>query len=110
MGVWSSSTTVCCCSPTRRTPPSTSASTSSRCSSASEERRVDVREGRREVLCPRQPSAFLGRQPGELAPRGGGVRQGLDRVLPRLPGPRPGLHALAHRALPEVLGRGLREG
>ena len=39
-----------------------------------------------------------------------GVRQGLDRVLPRLPGPRPAGDALDARALPEVLGRGLREG
>ena len=38
------------------------------------------------------------------------VRQGLDRVLPRLPGPRPGRDALDARALPEVLGGRLREG
>ena len=39
-----------------------------------------------------------------------GVRQGLDRVLPRLPGPGPAGDALVDRALPEVLGRRLREG
>src|SRR5689334_15643897 len=99
MGVWSSSTIACCCSPTRRTRPSTSTSTSRPFS-----RRLHVREERREVLHPRQPSALLGRQPGELGEGPRGVREGLDRVLPRLPGPRPGGDALVAGEVPEVHG------
>ncbi len=61
-----------------------------------------VREGRREVLRRRQPHALLGREPGELGARARAVRQGLDRVLPRLPGPGPDGDALADREVPEV--------
>ena len=53
---------------------------------------------------------FWDASPGELGQGRRGVRQGLDRVLPRLPGPRPGGDALVAGAVPEVLGRGLREG
>ena len=51
---------------------------------------------------------FWDASPGELGQGPGAVRQGLDRVLPRLPGPGAGRDALDARALPEVLGRGLR--
>jgi hypothetical protein len=50
---------------------------------------LTVREGRTEVLRLRQPLALLGRLAGELGRRRRGLREGLDRVLPRLPEPRP---------------------
>ena len=46
---------------------------------------------------------LLERRPGQLGARRRAVRQGLDRVLPRLPGPRAAGDALVDRALPEVL-------
>ena len=57
-------------------------------------RRHGVREGRREVLRRRQPHALLERGPGQLGEGRRAVRQGLDRVLPRLPGARPARDAL----------------
>ncbi|CAA9216866.1 MAG: Predicted amidohydrolase SSO1643, partial [uncultured Actinomycetospora sp.] len=74
-----------------------------------------VREGRREVLHRRQPHALLGRVARELGGGRRAVRQGLDRVLPRLPGPRPGRDAPADRGVPEGLrraadARGVRGG
>ena len=62
-----------------------------------------VREGWREVLRRRQPHALLERRPGQLGAGRRAVRQGLDRVLPRLPGARAAGDALDDRALPEVL-------
>ena len=69
-----------------------------------------VREQRREVLRVRRPRSLLECQSGQLGAGPGGVRQGLDRVLPRLPGARAARHALVDRALPEVLRGGLRQG
>ena len=46
---------------------------------------------------------LLGREPGELEARPREVRQGLDRVLLRLPPARPARDALDYRAVPEVL-------
>src|SRR3954466_6788484 len=62
-----------------------------------------VRKRRREILRGGRPHPLLGREPGELGRGPGGIRQGLDRVLPRLPGPRPAGDALADRPVPEVL-------
>ena len=69
-----------------------------------------VREGRREVLRAGHPHPLLGREPRELGAGRRGVREGLDRVLPRLPGPRPAGDPLVDRGLPEVLPGALREG
>ncbi|CAA9237848.1 MAG: Predicted amidohydrolase SSO1643, partial [uncultured Actinomycetospora sp.] len=74
-----------------------------------------VREEWREVLRRRFPHALLGRVAGELGARRRAVRQGLDRVLPRLPVAGPGRDAPEHRGLPEGLrgpadARGLRRG
>ena len=46
---------------------------------------------------------FWDASPDELGAGPGAVRQGLDRVLPRLPGPRAAGDALVDRAVPEVL-------
>src|SRR5581483_11824252 len=51
------------------------------------ERRGHVREGWREVLRRRRTSALLGREPRELGQGAGAVREGVDRVLPRVHGP-----------------------
>src|SRR3979411_2064210 len=62
-----------------------------------------VREGWREVLRSRQPHALLERGSRQLGARCRAVRQGLDRVLPRLPEPGTPGNALADREVPEVL-------
>src|ERR1035441_133770 len=97
---WSCSTTESSCSPIRRTRPSTLASTLKH--SAREGERY-VREERREVLHRRRPHPFLGRKPRQLGQGPGGVRQGLDRVLPRLHGAGSAGDALADREVHEVL-------
>ena len=95
------------CSPTPRTRPSTSASTS-------RPRRADgTRVRPQEDPCTRRTARSTSSSTatctsGTPAPQNwvagpGEVRQGLDRVLPRLPGARPARDALADRALPEVL-------
>src|SRR5215217_2112503 len=104
-GVWSCSMTACCSSPIPRTPPSTSTSTSNR-----SRRRAHVRKGWREVLRPRHPHPLLGREPRELGEGRRAVREGLDRVLPRLPEPGTARDPLADREVPEVLRGGLRQG
>ena len=89
-GVWSSSTTGCCCSPTRRTPPSTSASTSSRC--VAEARRGESmyeKDGEKYFVFDSHLH-FWDASPENWVQGRRGVREGLDRVLPRVPGPRPG--------------------
>ena len=62
--------------------------------------------GRREVLRRRQPHALLGRQPGQLGAGRRAVRQGLDRVLPRLPRawarPRPTGRSRSSRSTPRT--------
>src|SRR3954453_1333721 len=83
--------------PTRTTLPSTSISTFRR-SQASH-----VRAQRREVLRTGHPHPLLGREPGQLGARRGGVRRGMDQVLPRVPEPRAPGDALVARGLPEVL-------
>ncbi len=72
------------------------------------EERGHVREGWREVLRRRRPSALLGRESRELGQGAGAVREGMDRVLPRVHGSRAGRHALAPREVPEVLRGRLR--
>ena len=46
---------------------------------------------------------FWDASPDNWVPGAGAVRQGLDRVLPRLPGPGAGGDPLDDRAVPEVL-------
>ncbi len=52
----------------------------------------------------------MGRQSGELGQGPGAVRQGVDRMLPRLHGPGSARDALADREVHEVLRGGLRQG
>src|SRR5215472_1882883 len=114
-----------CSLPTPKTPPSTSASTSPRPrgnpavqigAAARPPRRLIgkgyalVREERREVLHRRLTHALLERRAGQLGARRRAVRQGLDRVLPRLPGAGSEGDPLADREVPEVLRRRPDEG
>ena len=72
---------------------------------SAEREELHVREGRREVLRPGHATPTSGTRARRTGSRARGVREGLDRVLPRLPGPRPGRDALVDRGVPEVLRR-----
>ena len=106
----------------RRSTPSTistpaasaAARSSSRYSSSARSRHATrevpphVREGWREVLHRRLPQPLLGRQPRELEAGPRGVREGLDRLLLRLPPARPARDPLGLREVPQGHARGLR--